>query len=437
MSGEKAEKQYGLILPKSKLATTKVPAQQQRKVASVFNDDSSDDDDDDTKAVASGSTDWMKKRLSSGSSINAKSGATGRDTKIKAKTKLELQKAIKEDPTVFQYDEIYEDMVTAKSEKSAQSKDKERKPKYIQNLIKHAEIRTKENERRVERQVQKEREAEGDEFADKEQFVTSAYRKKMEEMQKLEEEERKQNAMETILDVTKQKDMSGFYRHIYRQTMGDEKGQKSSGAGEVIKEEVKEEPMEEQIPMVPSGVTDTGIIIEGKDVKMISKKTKPSQRSYRRKDDDDDKDDASEESSDDEESSTEGSQKDDIEDEKKVAEEEKQQRIDKDKLRKDELRQQKEKRDRRKRRIQEGRDTSSEEEEDEEEEEEEEEEDEEDDEEVSKKVKTSSVDDKENIEAIKAKQPKRDIWKKRTIGKVFEDTLQRYLIRKSERFIPW
>ena len=32
--------------------------------------------------------------------------------------------------------------------------------------------------------------------------------------------------MEDMLTVTKQKDMSGFYRHIYRQTMGEEKGQK-------------------------------------------------------------------------------------------------------------------------------------------------------------------------------------------------------------------
>ena len=48
----------------------------------------------------------------------------------------------------------------------------------------------------------------------------------MEEMQKLEEEERKQDAIEEVLTVTKQKDMSGFYRHLYRQTMGEEKGQK-------------------------------------------------------------------------------------------------------------------------------------------------------------------------------------------------------------------
>ena len=34
-----------------------------------------------------------------------------------------------------------------------------------------------------------------------------------------------QQQLEEALDVTKQKDMSGFYRHIYPQTMGEEKGQ--------------------------------------------------------------------------------------------------------------------------------------------------------------------------------------------------------------------
>ena len=48
-------------------------------------------------------------------------------------------------------------------------------PKYISNLLKFAETRKKEEERRVERQVQKEREAEGSEYADKDAFVTSAY----------------------------------------------------------------------------------------------------------------------------------------------------------------------------------------------------------------------------------------------------------------------
>lgn len=36
-------------------------------------------------------------------------------------------------------------------------------------------MRKREQERRIERSVQKEREKEGDEFADKESFVTAAY----------------------------------------------------------------------------------------------------------------------------------------------------------------------------------------------------------------------------------------------------------------------
>ncbi len=67
--------------------------------------------------------------------------------------------------------------------------------------------------------MQKEREAEGDEFADKEKFVTSAYRKKMEEQALAEEEEARQARLEAVLDVTKQNDLSGFYRHIYRQVL--------------------------------------------------------------------------------------------------------------------------------------------------------------------------------------------------------------------------
>lgn len=63
-------------------------------------------------------------------------------------------------------------------------------PKYIANLLKTAELRKVELERRVERKVQKERETEGDMFNDKESFVTPAYRAKLAELKKLEEEER-------------------------------------------------------------------------------------------------------------------------------------------------------------------------------------------------------------------------------------------------------
>merc|ERR1712045_142863 len=146
--------------------------------------------DEDTNAVVSGVTDWMKKKLST---KNSRSGATGMGTKTKPRTEAELKKAQELDPTIFLYDENVEIDKAAKEKEVASKKEVDRKPKYIANLLKHAKVREKENERRIERQVQKERDAEGDEFADKEKFVTSAYRKKMEEMQKLDEGEKKKD----------------------------------------------------------------------------------------------------------------------------------------------------------------------------------------------------------------------------------------------------
>ena len=56
--------------------------------------------------------------------------------------------------------------------------------------------------------------AEGDEFADKESFVTEAYKQKMREIREQEEEEKLQDLKESIMDVTKQRDMSGFYKWV-------------------------------------------------------------------------------------------------------------------------------------------------------------------------------------------------------------------------------
>ncbi|CAA9998460.1 unnamed protein product [Nesidiocoris tenuis] len=137
--------------------------------------------------------------------------------------KVEVEKALKEDATVFQYDEIYDEIDQQKKSLSGANKPKDRKPKYVQNLLLAAERRKMENERRYERQVQKEREAEGEEFKDKETFVTSAYKKKLEEFAKLDAEQMRQDMLEEIGDVTKQPDISGFYRHLYQSTVGGEK----------------------------------------------------------------------------------------------------------------------------------------------------------------------------------------------------------------------
>lgn len=92
-------------------------------------------------------------------------------------------------------------------------------PRYIQNLLVQAEKRKIEYERRNERLIQKEREAEGDQFKDKEAFVTASYKAKLEELKKLDEEDLKFSMIEDINDVTKQKDMGSFYRHLFNEEL--------------------------------------------------------------------------------------------------------------------------------------------------------------------------------------------------------------------------
>lgn len=128
------------------------------------------------------------------------------------------EEALAVDSKIFEYDEVYDEIAAKRNEeKQAKKSTDANKPKYITKLLETAEKRKKEHERRVERQVQKEREAEGEEFKDKESFVTSTYKKKLEEMKEAEEAEKREAYLENIGDVTKQQDISGFYRHIYEQ----------------------------------------------------------------------------------------------------------------------------------------------------------------------------------------------------------------------------
>ncbi|XP_076249125.1 nuclear speckle splicing regulatory protein 1 [Calliopsis andreniformis] len=208
MSNNKEEKQYGLIIPKKQPLATPKPT-------NIFADDNDSDEED--------GTDWVKKALK----------AEGEKNKMKKQTKLNMQKALQEDPTIYQYDEVYDNMERTKTQLKEEKKAEKKTPRYIQSLLKAAERRKREQEHRIERMVQKEREAEGSMYADKESFVTSAYRAKLEEFKKLEEEESRMDRLEAIADVKKQQDMSGFYRHLYEQTVkGPEESEPSNNMSE-------------------------------------------------------------------------------------------------------------------------------------------------------------------------------------------------------------
>lgn len=106
-----------------------------------------------------------------------------------------MKQALEDDPSVYEYDEVYDDM-TRQKEEAVEKKKKDKTPKYIESLLKTAKQRELENELRKEREAQREREMEGDMYADKEAFVTSGFKKKMEEIRKMQEEQAYQDQID-------------------------------------------------------------------------------------------------------------------------------------------------------------------------------------------------------------------------------------------------
>jgi hypothetical protein len=85
----------------------------------------------------------------------------------------EHSKAIEQDPTIFDYDAVYDDLKEAERKKKEATKGPtEKKPKYIKGLLEMAEIRKRDRLLAEEKKVAREREEEGEAFADKEVFIT-------------------------------------------------------------------------------------------------------------------------------------------------------------------------------------------------------------------------------------------------------------------------
>ena len=118
------------------------------------------------------------------------------------------------DSSIYDYD-TFHDAHTAVSaaRKAAERQDAiERKPKYMDKLLDAASRRKQDQLVAREKLLQKEREAEGDEFADKEKFVTGAYKAQQEETRRLEEEERKKAESDERARKAGAGGMQGFYR---------------------------------------------------------------------------------------------------------------------------------------------------------------------------------------------------------------------------------
>ncbi|KAI1488356.1 coiled-coil domain-containing protein 55-domain containing protein [Biscogniauxia mediterranea] len=115
------------------------------------------------------------------------------------------------DPSIFDYDAVYDSLKSEKN-KPASAEDAERRPKYMKSLIASAAVRRRDALIAEEKKIAREREEEGEEYADKEKFVTEAYKKQQEENRRIEEEERRREEEEA--QKNKGGGMTAFYKDL-------------------------------------------------------------------------------------------------------------------------------------------------------------------------------------------------------------------------------
>jgi hypothetical protein len=120
------------------------------------------------------------------------------------------------DPTIYSYDEVYDTLKAAARKKKEAAKAREEegrnRPRYMASVLSAAAVRERDRLVAEEKRLAREREAEGEEFKDKEKFVTEAYRKQQEEMRRLEAEEKVREEEER--KKNKGKGMTGWYKDM-------------------------------------------------------------------------------------------------------------------------------------------------------------------------------------------------------------------------------
>ncbi|KAL1624187.1 hypothetical protein SLS54_004116 [Diplodia seriata] len=147
------------------------------------------------------------------------------------------------DSSIYDYDAAFDALHAKDAERKKKNREEAalRKPKYMEGLLASAEIRKRDQLRAKEKLVQREREAEGDAFDDKEKFVTDAYKKQQEEMLRLEEEEKKKEEEER---KKRGPGMSGFYRSMMNEE--EKRHQEAMAATEKAQSGQVETPTEDE-----------------------------------------------------------------------------------------------------------------------------------------------------------------------------------------------
>ncbi|WFD33787.1 hypothetical protein MCUN1_000604 [Malassezia cuniculi] len=131
------------------------------------------------------------------------------------RVRREHEEAAKIDESIFDYDGVYDRMkqIEREQRQAKRESDKEYKPKYMNQFFASAEIRERDKLRAEAKMIQRQREAEGEEYAGKEAFVTSAYKEQQESLARAEAEER----LREERDRQKSGGAPSFYRNMLQE----------------------------------------------------------------------------------------------------------------------------------------------------------------------------------------------------------------------------
>ncbi|KAL9043940.1 MAG: hypothetical protein Q9214_002889, partial [Letrouitia sp. 1 TL-2023] len=250
---------YGLNITKKPSLARPSPA----KRKTIFDDDSGPEDgtdnNDDYEAIStlgglqSSTVSSSPKHLKSNTKLDGpnkpskppKTSQFG-DLSTNYSTSKHSREAQSIDPSIYEYDSIYDSLHAKPKPSSSPSAsgtgngtNEPRKARYMSDLLAAAEVRKRDQLRAKEKMLAKEREAEGDEFADKEKFVTAAYKRQQEEMRKAEVEE----ATREKEAEARQRREGGGMKHFYKGML--EKGEKRHDEAMRRAEEAKEKGLSE------------------------------------------------------------------------------------------------------------------------------------------------------------------------------------------------
>ena len=246
---------YGLNITKKPTSLANRPPPAKRKT--IFDDDSGPEDGPDEEAAevidTIGDVNLPSKPHTSKDNITkpAPTSVTKKASQISHYGDLSTNHSTTKhattaqslDPNIYDYDSVY-DSLHAKPKSSTSTATKG--PKYMGNLLAAAEVRKRDQLRAKEKMLLKEREAEGEEFADKEKFVTGAYKAQQEEVRKLELEEVKKEQEEEERKRKEGGGMTRMYKNLLEQDELRHTEQMKAAKEASTDNGVEEEPAQEK-----------------------------------------------------------------------------------------------------------------------------------------------------------------------------------------------